>query len=248
MRVSKNRRGSSALFIVLLVVGIVVIIIGAVFLFLWVLPGSQRTENLDFRDFSAIEAGSAVQVSVIQSDSYGVKISAGEKVFDRIEVTQEGETLKIGVKPGLFFGIFDVKAEITMPALNTLELSGASKGVIDGFSSSSQFIAKVSGASSLDLSNFVVGDVEFEVSGASRFTGEGTGNNLVSSVSGASILDLTNFQVNDANVNLSGASHAIVNLTGRLNANASGGSNLEYIGEPTLGNINTSGGSNINKK
>jgi hypothetical protein len=248
LRVSKNQRGSSALFIVLLVIGIVVIIIGAVFLFLWVLPGNQRTENLDFRDFSAIEAGSAVQVSVIQSDSYGVKISAGEKVFDRIEVTQEGQTLKIGVKPGLFFGIFDVKVEITMPALNSLELSGACRGVIDGFSSSSQFIAKVSGASSLDLSNFMVGDVEFEVSGASHVTGEGTGNNLATSVSGASNLDLTNFQVNDANVNLSEASHAIVNLTGRLDANVSGGSNLEYIGEPTLGNITTSGGSNINKK
>jgi hypothetical protein len=61
-------------------------------------------------------------------------------------------------------------------------------------------------------------------------------------------LDLENFHVNDANVILSGASHVTINLDGRLDVDASGLSNLEYIGEPTLGTINTSGGSNVNKK
>jgi len=66
--------------------------------------------------------------------------------------------------------------------------------------------------------------------------------------SDASNLDLTSFQVNDADVNLSGASHVTVNPTGRLDVDASGASNLQYLGEPTLGNINTSGGSNVNRK
>ena len=70
----------------------------------------------------------------------------------------------------------------------------------------------------------------------------------MSDVSGASNLDLSNFHVNDANIGLSGASHATVNLDGRLDVEASGASSLEYIGEPTLGNINTSGASTVNKK
>jgi hypothetical protein len=47
---------------------------------------------------------------------------------------------------------------------------------------------------------------------------------------------------------LSGASHAVINLTGTLNVNASGASSLQYIGEPTLGNIITSGASTVNRK
>jgi hypothetical protein len=79
------------------------------------------------------------------------------------------------------------------------------------------------------MTDFELGDVNFELSGASN-------------------LDLTNFHLNDANVILSGASHVTVNLDGRLDVQASGLSNLDYLGEPTLGTINTSGGSNVNKK
>jgi hypothetical protein len=61
-------------------------------------------------------------------------------------------------------------------------------------------------------------------------------------------MDLADFQIDDANVNLSGASHATVNLNGTLNVEASGASSLEYIGNPTLGNVNTSGGSSVNKR
>jgi len=135
-----------------------------------------------------------------------------------------------------------------MPMLSRLDLSGATKGTADGFSSTEQFVAKLSGASSLEMTNFELRDVDFELSGASHLIAAGTGSDLVSDVSGASNLDLTNFHLNDANVTLSGASHATINLDGRLDVDASGLSSLEYIGEPTLGTINTSGGSSVNKK
>ena len=245
--VHKNR-ALSTLLIVLVAVAIILLVIGSIFVFLWVLPGDERTETLDFTGFSSVEASSAFQVTITQSTSYSVKISASERIFDRIEVTQQGQTLKIDVKPGVFFGVFNNKAEITMPSLENFALSGASRGTADGFSSSNQFTAQISGASTLDLNNFNAGDINFEVTGASHLTGQGTASNLTSAVSGASTLDLTDLTVDNANIDLSGASHAIINLTGRLDAQASGASNLQYIGEPTLGTINTSGGSTVNKK
>jgi hypothetical protein len=245
--VHKNR-ALSTLLIVLVVVAIILLVIGSIFVFLWVLPGNERTETLDYTGFSSVEASSAFQVTITQSTSYSVKISASERIFDRIEVTQQGQTLKIDVKPGIFFGLFTNKAEITMPSLENFALSEASRGTADGFSSSNQFTAQISGASTLDLNNFNAGDINFEVTGASHLTGQGTASNLTSAVSGASTLDLTDLTVDNANIDLSGASHAIINLTGRLDAQASGASNLQYIGEPTLGTINTSGGSTVNKK
>ena len=245
--VHKNK-ALSTLLIVLVAVAIILLVIGSIFVFLLVLPGNERTETLDFTGFSSVEASSAFQVTITQSTSYSVKISASERIFDRIEVTQQGQTLKIDVKPGVFFGLFTNKAEITMPSLGNFALSEASRGTADGFSSSNQFTAQISGASTLDLNNFNAGDINFEVTGASHLTGQGTASNLTSAVSGASTLDLTDLTVDNANIDLSGASHAIINLTGRLDAQASGASNLQYIGEPTLGTINTSGGSTVNKK
>jgi len=57
---------------------------------------------------------------------------------------------------------------------------------------------------------------------------------------------MTDFVTADADVTASGASHIIVNTTGRLDAEASGASNVDYLGQPTLGNISASGGSNVN--
>jgi len=246
--ISRNRKALSSIVIALLVIGVAFVVVGAISAYVWFIPGDPKTETMAFSDFMALEVGSAFQVNIAQSDTYGVKITAGERIFDRIQVTKTGETLKIEVSPGIFFGRFDSKAEITMPMLSRLDLSGATKGTADGFTRTEQFAAKLSGASSLEMTDFELGDVNFELSGASHLIATGTGSDLVSDVSGASNLDLTNFHVNNVNVIVSGASHATINLDGRLDVNASGLSNLEYIGDPTLGTINTSGGSNVNKK
>jgi hypothetical protein len=245
---SGNSKALSSIVIAILVIGVVLVVVGAFAAYVLFMPGNPKTETMSFIDFTALEVGSAFQVNIVKSDAYSVKVTAGERIFDSIQVTQTGETLKIEVSPGIFFGAFDAKADITMPTLSRLDLSGATKGTVDGFNSTELFAAKLSGASLLEMTNFELGDVDFELSGASQLVASGTGSDLVSDVSGASNLDLENFHVNDANVVLSGASHVTINLDGKLDVDASGLSNLEYIGEPTLGTINTSGGSNVNKK
>ena len=83
------------------------------------------------------------------------------------------------------------------------------------------------------------------MSGAStvRLNGRGGNSNIV--VSGASTADLEDFALEDAQVEVSGASTAIVNVSGRLDAEATGASKVEYQGEPTLGKIDESGASRV---
>jgi ribosomal protein L31 len=54
--------------------------------------------------------------------------------------------------------------------------------------------------------------------------------------------------VQDAHAEISGASNATVNASGTLSAEVSGASHLYYTGSPTLGDIETSGASSVNKK
>jgi hypothetical protein len=48
-----------------------------------------------------------------------------------------------------------------------------------------------------------------------------------------------------ADLSVSGGSRAEVTVTGKLDAEASGGSRIEYAGDPQLGTIDTSGGSAV---
>ena len=98
------------------------------------------------------------------------------------------------------------------------------------------------------MTDINVGDAEIEVSGASTISAVGAANDLSSFVSGASHVDLSNFSVNNADVNVSGASRVTINLEGILDYDVSGASTLEYIGNPTMGDTNTSGASTVKQK
>jgi hypothetical protein len=231
--------------------------------------GNLVTQEFEFSNFTCVEVGSAFEVEVVPADSYRVSVTADDNLFDYIQVSKEGETLKIGLKLLPLRPLFTtLRAEITMPRIYDLGLSGATRGSVSGFSSAENLYVELSGASSLDMVEMSAGHVEFELSGASRATGDmtasgdawlnlsgassaelqGSAGDMVIDASGASRVGLDNFPVASANVKLSGASGATVNLDGRLDADLSGASRLSYMGEPTMGNIDMSGGSTMSKK
>ena len=243
----KNGKALSTILILIIISAIVVAVIGAVVIYIWLIPGQVITEEMEYTDFTAVDANSAFQVTITQSNSYNVIIKASETILDKIDVTKQGTTLIIRAEPNIPITAVYI-AEITMPNLTELVLSGATKATVEGFSSSDPLVLKISAASRLDMQDTNVGNIEIELSGASTLTAEGSGNDLVSVVEGASRLDLTNFQVNNSNMDVSGASQATINLDGKLDAKVSGASTLYYVGEPTMGEIETSGNSTINKK
>jgi len=229
--------------------------------------GNLAMEEFNFIDFTRVDVGHAFEVEVAQSGSYSVSITADDNLFDYIQVSKAGATLKIGLQSGYSYQSVTLRAEITMPDLHGLDLNGATRGTVSGFSSTDKLDIEVSGASSLDMVDMSAGDIKIEISGASRVTGditagdaefdvsgasavelEGSASDILVEASGASHVKLAGFTVNDADVKLSGASRATVNMDGRLDADLSGASNLSYIGEPTLGGINISGGSTISEK
>jgi len=158
--------------------------------------GEVITETKDFSGFSYVDAGSAFEVEITRSDSYSVVISADESLFDYVEVSKAGATLKIYLNPhhiltDFTLGAKTLKAEITMPALHGLELSGASRGTITGFQSSHDFNLLVSGASTLEMVDIGVGNAGIEVSGASRVSGNMTAYDTRFEISGASSCELS---------------------------------------------------------
>jgi len=134
--------------------------------------GNLKTEEYTFREFTSVEISSAFEFDISQSSSYGVSITADDNVLEHIRVSKEGKTLKIGLKTISIRWPVTLKVEITMPQLRDLILSGATRGTVSGFSSTGNLDVGVSGASSLDLVDISAGDVKFDVSGASKVTGD----------------------------------------------------------------------------
>lgn len=209
--------------------------------------GNLETEEYAFTNFTEVKISSAFEFEIKQSSSYSINITADDNLIDYVQVSKDGQTLRIRLRAVPRLWSVTLRASVTMPQLRDLTASGASRGIVSDFSSTEDLDITVSGTSRV-TGDIIAGDVEFDISGASTIRLEGSANDMVASVSGASLFNLDDFTVNNADVNFSGASSGTVNLNGRLDANLSGASKLWYIGEPTMGDINTSGASTLSKK
>jgi len=224
------------------------------------------TREFDFDDFTRLHVGSAFEVEVDKADSYGVAITANENLFDYLELFQEGETLTIKLKPWHSFINTTRKASIALPDLRGLSLSGATRGKVEGFSSSHRLDLDLSGASDLDIDDLKAGDTTVDVSGASTAKGsitmakgrfdvsgastlelKGFASEASIELSGASNAGLADFSVVDATVDLSGASRATINVSDNLECDLSGASRLNYVGNPALSHVEVSGASTISQ-
>jgi hypothetical protein len=205
--------------------------------------GRAETRSFDLAGFNRVEGANAFQMSIQQGDEFSVKVTADDNLWDRLDISQSGQTLRVGLKPGMFVTRAQLQANVTMPALTGLGLSGAAHATLRGFRDPApQLSLSASGASQID-GEMNGGATTIDLSGASRIVPQGASQSVLVSASGASTADLTNFPVDRADVRLSGASNATVPVKSSLDYDLSGASNLTYTGSPTVGRSQTSGAS-----
>ena len=129
-----NTRALGTLLIAAIILAIVVVsVIGIIIINFWIIPGNLITEEKEYSNFTVVDIGSAFKVEIIQSTLYSVNITANENILDKIDVTQEGNTLIIRAGPNISMTSL-YEAEIAMPKLTELVISGASKVTAEGFS------------------------------------------------------------------------------------------------------------------
>lgn len=229
--------------------------------------GETATWQMDYSDFNEVEVGSAFDVEISRADSFLVNITIDKTLYEYLRIDQRGDTLRIGLKPNYTYRDTTQQATITLPDLRRLQLSGASKGEVSGFSVTHSLDFDLSGGSRMELSHTIAGNSEFKLSGGSQANGsiemddgrfelsgasqlvlKGTADNIHVEASGASDVTLPQLTVLTADVNLSGASDAVINVADSMDVHLSGASELEYIGTPKLGELDMSGDSKLNQR
>lgn len=217
-------------------------------------PSISGSGNLELRafeeeDFTGVDISHAFEFEIEAGSSYQVLIEADDNLFEYIEVDKFGGNLRIRLRGvNLSFGGFTLRATIKMPELHALETSGAVHGTITGFATRDDFELEASGASSVSGDIEAI-DVVLNLSGASVVELEGACERLDIDGSGASRIDLNDFPCQDATVTLEGASNADININRSIDhGNLSGASHLTYEGDPTIGQIDTSGASSIRSR
>lgn len=200
-------------------------------------------------DFERVVISHAFEATLRQGETYNVTIRIDDNLQEYLRVVKVGQTLEVGLDlrgaGNLRTAILE--AEITLPALSYVEASGASRVSLVGFGSDRSLEIDASGASSI-TGEIQAGDARVEASGASSISLSGRCSDMTLDVSGASSASLQAFECQDVGAVVSGASDAEVYASGRLDADVSGASKLEYAGDPALGSVDTTGSSTIQER
>ncbi|GEM_PF-2611470 len=218
------------------------LVIGALLTTAFVLNpgGEEMSQKFDFKNFNEISLSSSFTVNIQQGETYSMEINGPAELFEGLEVAQDGKEIEIGYdKKRKNFGSSSLKVNITMPELESLDMSGAVKAKIDGFKNESLQI-DISGASSCEMDAHI-SNVKIDVSGAGNVELKGSGDLMVINLSGASNIKAREYKVKRLNLNMSGAGAAQVYASEQFDVEVSGVGSVKYDGNPTVVNKRLSG-------
>lgn len=199
-------------------------------------PDSEKiTQNISVNNFDQIDIGGTHNITIHQGPTATVRVTGTEKALTLYNLyVTKNHTLTVKHRNTwsclLWCSIYPLHIDITVTDLEKINLSGSTHTQTDALQLN-KIDVSVSGASTLD-SNMHVVESTFEISGASEVELHGTAETSDIEVSGASTLNAENFIVQDADIDISGASHGIISVIRSLIAQASGASDLIYIGNP----------------
>ena len=208
--------------------------------------GVLVTKEYPFTDFSQLEIG-MFDVEVRQGEGYQVVLEMDKNLLDHVQVTQEGETLRIGLDPSEGYQMEDVhkRAEITMPTLTGLTMGLVDDGQVTGFRSEDALVIGL-GQSSL-RGEVQAGDLEITAQVACTVNLGGSAGDVTVKAAVDSDVDLSELECQNAVVTAEVGSQVTVYPTGRLDAEANA-STVWYIGDPTLGEIKSKLGGSVEKQ
>jgi phage shock protein PspC (stress-responsive transcriptional regulator) len=208
-------------------------------------PVSEEEKNnvaddFGLTDFDEIEIRGVFDVSIERGDSYAVELIGSETDKEKYKIYRLGSTLvidyeRLSKKFDWDVPVIDedeIRINITMPTLDKIEAEGYGKIQFDNFQTDNIDIdlrgpVKLSGE--IDTRDLVI-----SLKGNSEADLSGHATNLDAELQFASKLRAYNLEVEDAIVEASGASSAKVNVNKSLEMEEGLASDIDYRGNPQV--------------
>jgi hypothetical protein len=194
------------------------------------LSGQRTTRSYNLTGFAQIKASGEWQVTLVRGDGWAVEVSYPAELASGVDVRQQRGVLTLRTPERSWWSDFGqapaVSARIVMPALEAVDLRGAS---------------------SLDLTGFTGERLAIDASGAISIDGrDGRYDALALKISGVGRTDLSGVATTDARIDVSGAQNLTLRMAGgTLSGGVSGVSRVDYLGTVSSQDVRASGVSRI---
>lgn len=200
-----------------------------------VLPvsGPNVSEERDIEAVTALVLDSSGDVTISEGEP-SLVIHAPQGALDRLTSDVSGDTLTLGARGGfLNWTMGEVRYELTLPNLETLELNG-SGDVESTISTDGTLVIEISGSGDIDLADIDAERVEAVISGSGGIDLAGTATELLVKIGGSGDIDASNLEVQEAVVEISGSGDVSVAARDNLAVRIPGSGRVDYTGDPVV--------------
>lgn len=207
--------------------------------------GNQVSETRDVGNFTGIEISGGMRLVITQGGASSVRVVADDNIQKEVKTRVSGGDLEIEHDSGTCQS-GEIIVYVTTTELNKIDAQGAVEISSQGRITSQDFELSLSGANSVKL-DINASTVYTRSSGASEITLSGQAGKHGLELSGSTNVDAFDFTVGEYSIESSGSGSAEINVLNRLDAEASGASEILYKGNPAKVDANNSGASTIRK-
>ena len=204
-------------------------------------PTAEEIAKADLKDFDQLELHGIFDVRISRGDDYSVDLKGPESEKEKYNIYRNGKTLIIDFEGKKNFN-WDITLDkmkddqvhisITMPDIEKLEATGFGTIQLEEFHVRDMEF-EVRGPIEID-GKLNAEDVMISLSGKSELTLSGQCNTMSADIEFASKLKAYNFSVNEAMVDVTGASSAKLNVSRRLEIEEGVASDVDYRGNPEV--------------
>ena len=209
--------------------------------------GPTEDDERNVGDFDGIKVSTGIDVVLSQGPREKVLVRASEDIIDDVVTEVDNGVLKVYLDTRKWFNFGRVEVFITFVDIDMLDVSSGSDVEASGLLKFNEVEIEASSGSDIEM-ELEARSVGLRASSGSDANLKGTARNFTAKASSGSDIDAYDFEVENAFLECSSGSDISIWVTESLDVKASSGSDVTYRGDPVTQNINTSGGSDVNKR
>jgi hypothetical protein len=200
-------------------------------------PSEIAITKTNLSSLQRVDDSRSNQLIIHQGDEYNIVFRTGKDLVPYVKVYEDTDKFTIIFeidRADLYSDTF--QAEFTLPDLKGLTLETEVPTTVSGFSSPRPFEVEMLSNSTLQ-GDIQTSSLQLKLHGNNVVYLSGSADDLKVIAPNGAMVDLADLSAGDASVDVGGGGQVTVNLSGRLDLTASGGSQLISFGDPTLGDL-----------
>lgn len=192
----------------------------------------QEKEERDVSSFTGVSLGIHGDLYLTQGSPQKVVVQA-EKDLDELETEVRDGVLRIKTD-NWNSRIKGVKIWITMPEVESLNVSGSGELLAETSIDAEELDLKVSGSGKIKISELKAEEIGAAISGSGDIVLAGAAEEMEIRISGSGDVHAEGLKVSECGIKISGSGSCKIDATEELDVSVSGSGNVTYYSDPQI--------------